>query len=142
MLAAAPGIGLTISLGGATDAARRAVMPVPGRTPVAEVVDLAARYARRCHRRVTVAWVLIAGRTDTPAESHALASLLRGKPLKVNLIPLNPVDDALEPPSTGTVLEFQRVLQEAGVAAYIRSSGGRDIDAACGQLRRRRQPGA
>ncbi|MFO7608130.1 MAG: 23S rRNA (adenine(2503)-C(2))-methyltransferase RlmN [Candidatus Krumholzibacteriia bacterium] len=139
LIDAAPGVGLTLSLGGADDASRRRLMPVPGRTPVAEAVDLAERYGRAAGRRVTVAWVLIAGRTDDLAQARLLARLLAGRPFKVNLIPMNPLhDDALDRPARKNTLAFQQVLTDAGVPAFIRESGGRDIDAACGQLRRRR----
>ena len=139
LVAAAPGVGLTLSLGGADDASRRRLMPVPGRTPVAEAVALAERYARITGRRVTVAWVLIAGKTDDPDQARLLAAHLAGRPFKVNLIPMNELhDDDLVRPDDGRTLAFQRVLADAGVDAFIRASGGRDIDAACGQLRRRR----
>jgi 23S rRNA (adenine2503-C2)-methyltransferase len=86
-----------------------------------------------------VAWVLIAGRTDDLAQARTLARLLAGRPFKVNLIPLNPLhDDDLDRPARERVLAFQQVLTDAGLDAFIRESGGRDIDAACGQLRRRR----
>ncbi len=139
LIAAAPGVGLTLSLGGVDDAARKQLMPVPGRTSVAEALDLAERYAHAVGRRVTVAWVLIAEATDTPEQARALARLLAGRPFKVNLIPMNPLhDDKLDRPASGRTLAFQQRLTEAGVDAFIRESGGRDIDAACGQLRRRR----
>lgn len=139
LLAAAPGVGLTLSLGGADDESRRRLMPVPGRTPVAEAVDLAERYGRAAGRRVTIAWVLIEGRTDGLQQARTLARLLAGRPFKVNLIPMNPLhDDDLDRPARERTLAFQQVLTDAGVAAFIRESGGRDIDAACGQLRRRR----
>ncbi len=139
LIAAAPGVGLTLSIGGADDESRRRLMPVPGRTPVAEAVGLAEQYARAVGRRATVAWVLIEGRTDDPGQAQTLARLLRDRPFKVNLIPMNPLhDDALDRPAGERTLAFQRVLTEAGVDAFIRESGGRDIDAACGQLRRRR----
>ena len=134
-----PGVGLTISLGGSTDAERKAVMPVPGRTSIGEVLDLAVQYVRSNGRRATVAWVLIAGQTDDLAQAGRLALLLRGKPLKVNLIPMNPLDDAkLLPPDEQDIQAFRRVLTDAGIDTFIRISGGRDIAAACGQLRRRR----
>jgi 23S rRNA (adenine2503-C2)-methyltransferase len=140
LIAGAPGIGLTLSLGGSTDAERRKVMPVPGRTTLQEALTLAADYGRQAGRRVTVAWVLIKDRTDAPAQAERLARLLRGGSFKVNLIPLNPLhDSALAPTAEPAVLAFQKILTDAGVAAFIRASGGRDIDAACGQLRRRRQ---
>ena len=139
MLAAEPGVGLTISLGGSTDAERKAVMPVPGRTSLEEVLDLAVQYVRRSGRRATVAWVLIAGQTDQPDQAARLAALLRGKPLKVNLIPMNPLDDAkLLPPDDRNIQAFRQILTDSGIDTFVRISGGRDIAAACGQLRRRR----
>jgi len=140
LIAAAPGVGLTLSLGGSTDDERRRVMPVPGRTSVTEAVALTARYAAAAGRRATVAWVLIAGSTDGLDQASRLAALVRGKPMKVNLIPLNLLDgDSQQASPATTILAFQRVLTEAGVDAFIRASGGQDIAAACGQLRRRRQ---
>ncbi|MEZ4387622.1 MAG: 23S rRNA (adenine(2503)-C(2))-methyltransferase RlmN [Candidatus Krumholzibacteriia bacterium] len=133
-------VGLTISLGGADDQARRKVMPVSGKAGVAEVLDAAAAHAQRHGRRVTVAWVLIAGRTDGLDQAALLAAATRNRPFKVNLIPLNELDDDdLQATGGAQVLAFQRVLTDAGVPAFIRVSGGRDIGAACGQLRRRRQ---
>ena len=139
LLASPVAVGLTLSLGGSTDAERRRVMPVPGRTSVAEAIDLCEQYARRTGRRATVAWVLIEGRTDEPDQARRLGSLLAGRPFKVNLIPLNPLDaDPLAAPGFAAILAFQKVLTDAGVDAFIRASGGQDIAAACGQLRRRR----
>ena len=89
---------------------------------------------------MTIAWVLIQDRTDDPAQAERLARLLKGHNFKVNLIPLNPLDDSkLVPTANPAVLGFQKILTDAGVPTFIRASGGRDIDAACGQLRRRRQ---
>lgn len=139
LVAAAPGVGLTLSLGGTTDEERKRLMPVPGRTPLAEVIELGARYARQSGRRTTIAWVMIAGKTDLPEQARRLAKLAGSGPFKVNLIPLNALDDdAQAPPADDTVLAFQSILTRAGIDATIRLSGGRDIAAACGQLRRRR----
>jgi 23S rRNA (adenine2503-C2)-methyltransferase len=139
LVAAAPGVGLTISLGGTTDEERRRLMPVPGRTPLAEVIELGAHYARQSNRRTTIAWVLIAGRTDQADQARRLAKLAGSGPFKVNLIPLNALDDdAQAPPSQAAVLAFQEILTRAGIDSTVRLSGGRDIAAACGQLRRRR----
>lgn len=133
-------VGLTISLGGADDVARRKVMPVSGKAGVEAVLEAAATHARRHGRTVTVAWVLIDGKTDQLEQAETLARVTRDKPFKVNLIPLNELDDDdLEAAGGAQVLAFQRVLVDAGVPAFIRVSGGRDIGAACGQLRRRRQ---
>jgi 23S rRNA (adenine2503-C2)-methyltransferase len=83
--------------------------------------------------------VLIAGRTDQPEQARRLAKLAGSGPFKVNLIPLNELDDDAQEPSTeAAVLSFQEILTRAGIDATIRASGGRDIAAACGQLRRRR----
>jgi 23S rRNA (adenine2503-C2)-methyltransferase len=142
LVEACPGVGLTLSLGGSTDEERRKVMPVPGRTTLVEAVDLAADYGRKAGRRVTLAWVLIEGRTDDLEQARRIAKLARRGPFKINLIPLNPLDDGkLAPPSDETILAFQKVITDAGVPAFVRASGGRDIAAACGQLRRRRLAG-
>ena len=135
----APGVGLTLSLGGVTDQQRKTNMPGPGRTPVATALELALRYCRQGSRRLTVAWVLIPGSTDSLEDATKLADLLEAKPCKVNLIPWNRVaDDNREPPTMERVLDFQKILRQAGIDCFVRSSGGQDIAAACGQLRRQR----
>jgi 23S rRNA (adenine2503-C2)-methyltransferase len=132
-------VGLTISVNAVTPAMRRKLMPVPGRTPLAQVLALGERYALRLGRKITLAYVLIAGANDNAEEARQLAALVARRPFKVNLIPLNRLDEeTLRAPDADRVLEFQRVLIAGGVQAYIRVSGGQDIAAACGQLRRRR----
>jgi 23S rRNA (adenine2503-C2)-methyltransferase len=131
-------VGLTISLGGATDEQRRRVMPAAGCAPIGAVLAAAERYARRIGRHVTVAYVLIAGLTDEIADAHRLARRLAHRPFKVNLIPLNRLDDdGLVPTAVARAEAFQQVLTDAQVRAFVRISGGQDIGAACGQLRRR-----
>ena len=133
-------VGLTISLGGSDDATRRQVMPVSGKATVTEALNAAERFAHRSGRRVTIAWVLITDRTDQIEQAHNLVRLTANRPFKVNLIPLNELDDDdLTASGSERILAFQRVLIDAGVPAFIRVSGGRDIGAACGQLRRRRE---
>ena len=135
-----PGVGLTLSLGGTTDSSRKNIMPVPGRTGVLEAVDLAASYARQSGRRATLAWVLIDQKTDTLEQADQLAKLAQRGSFKVNLIPMNQLDDGkLEPSDQKRMLAFQRSITDRGVSAFIRASGGQDIAAACGQLRRQRQ---
>ena len=140
LLAANPGVGLTLSLGGSDDQERKRIMPVPGRTSLAEALQLAAAYARQSGRRVTLAWVLITGRTDLPEQAMRLAKLASTGPFKINLIPMNPLDDdpATAPPRE-VALRFQEILIKAGIDTFIRASGGSDIAAACGQLRRRKE---
>lgn len=130
--------GLTISVNTCRPELRRKLMPVPGRTPLPEILDLAERYAHSRRSRATIAYVLIDGVNDDPTEAEALGRLAAGRPFKVNLIPLNRIDERQGPPTTERVLAFQASLREAGVEAYIRASGGDDIAAACGQLREKR----
>ena len=78
------------------------------------------------------------GKSDRPWQAEKLAALLRGRPAHVNLIPLNPVKESpLQPSSRGAVRRFQQILEKHGVTATVRRKLGPDIDAACGQLRRR-----
>ena len=135
-----PGVGLTLSLGGTTDSARKKIMPVPGRTSVLDAVNLTSSYARQNSRTATLAWVLIDQQTDSLEQAAQLAALALRGPLKVNLIPMNQLDDGkLEPSSQVRIMAFQKVLTDKGVPTFIRASGGQDIAAACGQLRRQRQ---
>jgi 23S rRNA (adenine2503-C2)-methyltransferase len=136
-------IGLTLSVGGATQRMRRRLMPVAGRSSLAESLELAEKFVSRSGRIATIAYVLIAGISDSIEEARSLAHLVRKRPFKVNLIPLNGFDAAgLSRPDQQWIARFQRELIEAGVQAFIRESGGQDIDAACGQLRRRILPAA
>jgi 23S rRNA (adenine2503-C2)-methyltransferase len=103
-------------------------------------------------RRITIEYTLVAGKNDEPGEAQRLVKLLRGLPVKINLIPMNPIELALEglgassgepdsapkpplgPPSWGRVLAFQKVLTDAGYTCFIRRRRGDDVSAACGQL--------
>jgi 23S rRNA (adenine2503-C2)-methyltransferase len=136
-----PGVGLTLSVNGCTPALRRKLMPVPGRTPLNSVLDQAERYAERIKRPVTVAYVLIDAVNDTDDEAERLAELIQNRPFKVNLIPMNRIDDRFAPPPQERILAFQARLFELGIRAPIRDSGGKDIAAACGQLREQRGRG-
>jgi len=133
------GVGITLSIGGSNEIERRQVMPVPGRTTPDRAVELVSKYSKDVSRRATLAWVMIEGKTDHADQARRLADLVRNRPMKVNLIPLNPLDDGPDKaPSQAEILAFQKILIEGGVDTFIRSSGGLDIAAACGQLRRRR----
>jgi len=129
-------IGLAISLHAANDEERSALMPINRRWPIADLVAAADRYAARTGRRVSYEYTLIAGKNDSPGQADDLAKLLRGRLCHVNLIPLNPSEDAtLHAPTTSAALAFEARLREHGLAATIRVNRGRDILAACGQLR-------
>jgi len=129
-------IGLAISLHAPNDALRSQLMPVNRRWPIAEVVAAADRYALRTGRRVSYEYTLMAGLNDADALADELAALLHGRLCHVNLIPLNPSEDPhLQASSTTRALGFEARLRAAGIAATIRTNRGRDILAACGQLR-------
>ncbi|HPF35977.1 MAG TPA: 23S rRNA (adenine(2503)-C(2))-methyltransferase RlmN [Candidatus Krumholzibacteria bacterium] len=131
-------VGLTLSVNSCDPGLRKKLMPVPGRTPLEESLALAEAHADRIHRPATVAYVLIDGVNDGDAEARSLAELVRHRPFKINLIPMNRIDDRFGPPPADRVLGFQAALADRGVRSTIRISGGEDIDAACGQLRRKR----
>jgi len=129
-------IGLAISLHAPNDELRSSLMPVNRRWPIAEVLDAANNYVNRTGRRVSFEYTLMAGVNDSDALADDLARLLRRRLCHVHLIPLNPSDDpTLHASSSERALAFESRLREAGVAATIRVNRGRDILAACGQLR-------
>jgi 23S rRNA (adenine2503-C2)-methyltransferase len=140
-------IGLAVSLHAPEDELRSRLMPVNRRWPIAEVLAATDYYVEQTGRRVSFEYTLMAGVNDSDALADALALLLRGRLCHVNLIPLNPSEDpALHASSTERALAFERRLRQAGIATTIRVTRGRDILAACGQLRlaekkrRQRQP--
>jgi len=129
-------IGLAISLHAPNDELRSALMPVNRRWPIAEVLDAALNYVNRTGRRVSFEYTLMAGVNDSDALADDLARLLRGRLCHVNLIPLNPTEDpSLHASTSERAHAFESRLQQSGVAATIRINRGRDILAACGQLR-------
>jgi 23S rRNA (adenine2503-C2)-methyltransferase len=129
-------IGLAVSLHAPNDDLRSRLMPVNRRWPIAEVVSAADNYAARTGRRVSYEYTLMDGVNDADALADELGRLLRGRLVHVNLIPLNPTEDAaLRAPSMQRALAFEARLRSAGIAATIRVNRGRDILAACGQLR-------
>jgi 23S rRNA (adenine2503-C2)-methyltransferase len=128
-------IGLAISLHAADDETRSRLMPINKKYPLPVLMDALRAYPLPRRRRITIEYTLVSGRNDAPEEAKKLAKLLRGLPVKVNLIPMNPIAaSTLEPPQTGRVLEFQQVLCDAGYACFVRKRRGDDVSAACGQL--------
>jgi 23S rRNA (adenine2503-C2)-methyltransferase len=129
-------IGLAVSLHSPEDELRSALMPVNRRWPIAEVVAAADQYAGVTGRRVSYEYTLMDGVNDSDRLADELADLLYGRLCHVNLIPLNPSEDvSLRAPSEQRALAFEARLRQAGIAATIRVNRGRDILAACGQLR-------
>ena len=128
-------IGLAISLHAADDETRSRLMPINKKYPLKTLLDGLRAYPLPRRRRITIEYTLVSGRNDGSAEAKKLARLLRGIPVKVNLIPMNPIAaSSLGPPDLAGVLEFQRVLCDAGYSCFIRRRRGDDVTAACGQL--------
>jgi 23S rRNA (adenine2503-C2)-methyltransferase len=128
-------VGLAISLHQANDAKRSALMPINQRYPLRELMAALKRYPIERRRRITIEYTLVRGQNDARDDAAALSRLLAGLPVKVNLIPMNPIEhSALGPPHVDRVGEFQRALQSAGLLCFVRRRRGDDVAAACGQL--------
>ncbi len=128
-------VGLAISLHAADDETRSRLMPINRKYPLARLMDALRAYPLPRRRRITIEYTLVAGKNDDAREAKKLARLLRGIPVKINLIPMNPIaTSALGPPDLSGVLDFQKVLCDAGYSCFIRRRRGDDVSAACGQL--------
>jgi 23S rRNA (adenine2503-C2)-methyltransferase len=128
-------LGLAISLHAADDETRSRLMPINKKYPLGVLMDALRAYPLPRRRRITIEYTLVAGRNDEIGEARKLARLLRGLPVKVNLIPMNPIAaSTLGPPDLSRVLEFQQALCDAGYSCFVRRRRGDDVSAACGQL--------
>jgi 23S rRNA (adenine2503-C2)-methyltransferase len=112
-------------------------VPLNRRYPIAELLDAIRAYPGLSNaRRVTFEYVMLKGVNDSPAEAKALVQLLKGIPAKINLIPFNPWPGSDYACSDWATIErFAEVINRAGYASPIRTPRGRDILAACGQLK-------
>jgi 23S rRNA (adenine2503-C2)-methyltransferase len=129
---------LSVSLHAPDDETRSSMMPVDRRWSVEEVLAACRRYFEKTGRRVSFEYAMVSGVNDTERHAALLASRLRGTGSHVNLIPLNRVEEREYAPSSRTaVARFQKQLEEAGITVTVRRSLGGDIDASCGQLRRK-----
>lgn len=133
-------IRLAISLHGATDEVRSQIMPVNQKWGVAELFNALEYWNERKKQRLTLEYILIQGVNDREADARELAKKARRIQGKVNLIPYNTVD-GLEwvRPSDEQCRRFKNILVKEGVTATLRTEKGHDIDAACGQLRLRKE---
>jgi len=132
--------GLAVSLHGASEEERSALVPASRRWPLAELIAACREYGLRTGRRIFFEWTLIAGRNDSPATAARLAVLLQGIDAHINLIPLNPTGSYSGiAASADAVRDFQCVLRDAGFPATIRQRRGIDVAAGCGQLRAERR---
>ncbi|MGP1272530.1 MAG: 23S rRNA (adenine(2503)-C(2))-methyltransferase RlmN [Phycisphaerales bacterium] len=129
-------ITLALSLHAPTDELRRELIPWSEYTTVRELLDACSKWFEKTGREITLEYTLLGGTNDAPEQAEALARLARTLRSNVNLIRYNEVEGLpFRRPRDERVHAFQRVLSDAGVNCHIRASRGRDIAAACGQLR-------
>ena len=128
---------LAISLNGSNDELRSAVMPLNRKWNLEELMKAAREFPLRARERLTFEYVLLAGVNDAPEQAREVVELVRGIRAKINLIALNPGTELpYRTPEPERVLAFQRILLAAGIPTFVRRPRGRDIFAACGQLKR------
>lgn len=129
---------LSVSLHAPTNEIRSTIMPVNKAYPVEELLAACRRYYEATGRRISFEYAMIHGVNDTEAAAKQLLQDLKGLPAHVNLIPLNHVEESpLKPSTRQAVQRFQQILEDGGVPATVRRTLGGDIDASCGQLRRK-----
>ncbi len=129
---------LSVSLHAPDDETRSAIMPVNKSVGVERLFQSCRRYFEKTGRRISYEYAMIDGVNDSDRQADLLASHLRGMPGHVNLIPLNEVKESPLKPSR-RVAQFQKRLESHGVTVTVRRKLGGDIDASCGQLRRKRE---
>lgn len=131
-------VGLAISLHAPDDALREKIMPVARKYKLKELLEAAEHYYKTTGQEITYEYAMFRGINDSQSQAHALGKLLSGKPALVNLIPANLGGAAGFLPSlVETITDFKRILTSYGIEVALREPRGVDIDAACGQLRRR-----
>ena len=131
-------ISLAVSLHGPNNEKRSKVMPVNKAYPIEPLLDACRRYYDKTGRRIHFEYAMIDGLNDGEEDARELLRRLKGLGAHVNMIPLNHVEESpLKPSSRAAVAKFQKILEDGGVTATVRRTLGSDIDASCGQLRRK-----
>ena len=131
-------ISLAISLHGPNDEIRNKIMPVNKAYPIEVLLAACRRYYEATSRRIHFEYAMIDGVNDRECDAKELLRRLKGLPCHVNMIPLNHVEESpLKPSSRAAVAKFQKILEDGGITATVRRTLGSDIDASCGQLRRK-----
>ena len=131
-------ISLAVSLHGPNNEKRSKVMPVNKAYPIEQLLDACRRYYEKTGRRIHFEYAMIDGLNDGEEDAKELLRRLKGLGAHVNMIPLNHVEESpLKPSSKAAVAKFQKILEDGGVTATVRRTLGGDIDASCGQLRRK-----
>ena len=135
-------ISLAISLHGPNNEIRNKIMPVNKAYPIEELLEACRRYYQETSRRIHFEYAMIDGVNDSEENARELLRRLKGLGAHVNMIPLNHVEESpLKPSSRAAVAKFQKILEDGGVTATVRRTLGGDIDASCGQLRRKYNKG-
>ena len=133
---------LSVSLHAPSDEVRNTIMPVNKAYDSEELLQACRDYYRITGRRISFEYAMIDGVNDREEDARLLLKRLRGLPAHMNLIPLNHVEESpLKPSSRKAVQRFQQILEEGGIPATVRRTLGGDIDASCGQLRRKYNKG-
>ncbi len=131
-------ISLAISLHGPNNEIRGKIMPVNRAYPIEELIAACRRYYAATSRRIHFEYAMIDGVNDREVDAKEILSRMKGLPAHFNLIPLNHVEESpLKPSSKAAVAKFQKMLEDGGITATVRRTLGGDIDASCGQLRRK-----
>ncbi len=131
-------ISLAISLHGPNNEIRSKIMPVNKAYDIDTLLDACRRYYQATSRRIHFEYAMIDGVNDGEEHARELLRRLKGLPAHINMIPLNHVEESpLKPSSRAAVARFQKILEDGGVTATVRRTLGGDIDASCGQLRRK-----
>jgi len=131
------GVRLAVSLHAVTDELRDVLVPINKKHPIAELMEACREYpGAKNARRITFEYVMLKGVNDSPADARALVKLIAGIPAKVNLIPFNAWPGApFECSTDEAIAAFAEILNKAGYSSPVRTPRGRDIMAACGQLK-------
>ena len=131
-------ISLAISLHGPNNEIRNQVMPVNKAYPIEDLLEACRRYYAATSRRIHFEYAMIDGVNDRDEDAREILRRMKGLPAHFNLIPLNHVEESpLKPSSKTQVARFQKLLEAGGITATVRRTLGGDIDASCGQLRRK-----
>ena len=131
-------ITLALSLHATTDEKRRKLMPIANQYSIAELMEACQNYFEQTGRRLTFEYSLVGGVNDTPEDARELCALVKPLNCHVNLIPVNPIRERDYVQSeTKAIQAFKGKLERSGIQVTVRREMGRDIDGACGQLRRR-----
>ena len=129
---------LSVSLHAPSDETRNTIMPVNKAYNTEELLAACRDYYAETGRRISFEYAMIHGVNDTEADARLLLKRLKGLPAHMNLIPLNHVEESpLKPSTRAAVMRFQQILEDGGIPATVRRTLGGDIDASCGQLRRK-----